>query len=453
VSDAVEQQVETLLGIDAVRLAGADRYDTAAAIAEYGFPTATSVFVASGEGFADALSGGAPAGMLNRPLLLTAPTQLSPATSAQISRLGNPEVIVLGGPTAVSDAVVGAIDALTTGTVLRVSGRDRYITGVLLSQLSFASAQQVMLVTGTDFPDALSAGPVGARRAAPILLTRSACVPQVVATEIARLGATTVIVVGGTRAVSTAAASLTVCVPPPPPTTTTAPPPPPPPAYGRYCRNGAPIRAVNTSKRIISFTFDDGPWPSHTANVMSTMERYGWRATFFVIGSNVRTYPDIARSIVRRGHLIANHSMTHSYSPSTIAAQVPTTRQLIYDTTGVWTTYFRSPGLTLSSTINNAVFANNSCNVSTDVDLGDWRSPRASASTLCARFRNSLHPGMIVLLHDGGTHQQTVNALPCMLDYVRAAGYQVVPLGTLLREGLTVGVRLQSALDGLEITE
>jgi peptidoglycan/xylan/chitin deacetylase (PgdA/CDA1 family) len=60
---------------------------------------------------------------------------------------------------------------------------------------------------------------------------------------------------------------------------------------------------------------------------------------------------------------------------------------------------------------------------------------------------------MIVLLHDGGTHQQTVNALPCMLDYVRAAGYQVVPLGTLLREGLTVGVRLQSALDGLEITE
>lgn len=456
VAEAVELEIEALLQLDAVRLGGADRYETAAAVAEYGFATATGVLIASGAGFADALAAGPVGGLSGRPLLLTEPNSLSPATAAQLTRLANPNVTVLGGPSAISDAVVAAIDALTTGSVQRVHGPDRYRTSVALSQTSFTAAQYVILATGSDFPDALGAGPVAAVRNAPILLTRAACVTDAVAKEIQRLGAATVIVVGGLRAVSAAAANLTVCVPPPPPTTTTRPPPPPPPPppkYARYCRNGAPIRAVNTSKRIITFTFDDGPWPSHTANVMSTFERYGWRASFFVIGSNVRTYPDIARSIVQRGHLIANHSMTHVYSPSTIAAQVPTTRQLIYNTTGVWTTYFRSPGLTLSSTINNAAYANNSCNISTDVDLGDWRSPRASASTLCTRFRNSMHPGMIVLLHDGGSHQQTVNALPCMLDYVRAAGYSVVPLNVMLNEGMTVGVRLQSALDGLDITE
>ncbi len=455
VSDAVELEIETLLGIDALRLGGADRYETAGAIAEYGFPIATGVFVASGAGFADALSAGPVGAISGRPLLLTEPNQLSPAAAAQITRLGNPNVTVLGGSGAVSDAVFAAIDALTSGTVERISGSDRYRTGVELSSASFTTAQHVVLTTGTNFPDALSGVPVAAKLGAPVLLTRAPCVSDAVIGEIERLGAATVIVIGGPGVVSNAAANLTKCVPPPPPTTTTTtqPRPPAPPKYARYCRNGAPIRAVNTTKRIVAFTFDDGPWPSHTANVMTTFERYGWRATFFMIGSNVRTYPDIARSVVQRGHLIANHSMTHVYTPSTIAAQVPTTRQLIFNTTGVWTTYFRSPGLTLSSTINNAVYANNSCNISTSVDLGDWRSPRASASTLCTRFRNSLHPGMIVLLHDGGSHQQTVNALPCMLDYVRAAGYRVVPLNELLNEGMSVGVRLQSALNGSELTE
>lgn len=455
ISEAVELEIETLLALDAVRLGGNDRYETAALVAEYGFPGATAVFVASGVGFADALSAGPIGAISGRPLLLTDPNQLSPATAAHLTALGNPDVTVLGGSGAVSDAVVQAIDALTTGTVQRISGSDRYRTGVELSKASFTSAQYVVLTTGTNFPDALSGGPVAAQLGAPVLLTRPACVSEAVLAEIQRLGAATVVVIGGTSVVSAAAANLTMCLPPPPPTTTTTtqPRPPEPAKYARYCRNGAPIRAVNTTKKIVAFTFDDGPWPSHTANVMSTFERYGWRATFFMIGANIRTYPDIARSVVQRGHLIANHSMTHQYSPATIAAQIPTTRQLIFNTTGVWTTYFRSPGLTLSSTINNAAYANNSCNISTSVDLGDWVSPRASASTLCTRFRNSLHPGMIVLLHDGGTHQQTVDALPCMLNHVRAAGYQVVPLNVLLNEGMSVGVRLQSALEGAELTE
>lgn len=204
------------------------------------------------------------------------------------------------------------------------------------------------------------------------------------------------------------------------------------PNYGRYCASGAPIRSVATSQRVVAFTFDDGPWPANTASVMSSFERYGWRATFFMIGVNVQSYPDIARSVVSRGHGIAAHSMTHSYGVSTIAREAATSQALIQSVTGVRTSWFRSPGLTISSTIDQAVYAAGMCNISTGYDLGDWRSPRVSASTLCSRYRYALKPGAIILLHDGGSHKPTIDSLECMLSYTRQQGYQVVDLGDML---------------------
>ena len=204
------------------------------------------------------------------------------------------------------------------------------------------------------------------------------------------------------------------------------------PTYGRFCSSGAPIRSVATGQKVVAFTFDDGPWPVNTAATMTAFERYGWRASFFMIGVNVRSYPDITRSVVERGHGIAAHSMTHSYGVSTIAREVAATGAIIQSTTGVRTTFFRSPGLTLSSTIDRAIYDAGMCNISTASDLGDWRSPRVSASTLCARYKNALRPGAIILLHDGGSHRPTIDALPCMLEYTRQQGYAAVDLGALL---------------------
>lgn len=212
--------------------------------------------------------------------------------------------------------------------------------------------------------------------------------------------------------------------------------------YGKYCASGSPIRSVRTSKKIVAFTFDDGPWPTNTKAIMSSFEKYNWRATFFMIGNNVKKYPAIARDVVSRGHTVGNHSMTHQYSSSVIVSEMTPTTSLIKNTTGVKTTFFRSPGLTLSSSINSGAFTRGMCNISTNYDLGDWRSPRATASTLCSRFKQSLKPGSIVLLHDGGSHSQTVAAVPCMLSYVKSQGYEVVPLGALLREATTPTVRV-----------
>jgi putative cell wall-binding protein len=211
IASTVETQLAASTTAEIERIAGADRFETAAAVAELAFATADVVYVAAGTEFADALSAGAPGGILGRPVLLTGSTLLPAASEDQIARLENPDIIVLGGTAVVSDAVVTELDSLTTGSVRRVSGANRYATSVAVSVDAFTAADTVFLTTGTAFPDALSAAPAATLLGAPILLTTLTCAPADVVSEVARLGADRVITLGGPNAVSDAAATLTPC--------------------------------------------------------------------------------------------------------------------------------------------------------------------------------------------------------------------------------------------------
>jgi len=206
---------------------------------------------------------------------------------------------------------------------------------------------------------------------------------------------------------------------------------PPEPA----CEAGSLIRRVRTDRREISFTFDDGPWPSATRSIMTALESRGDRGTFFMIGQNVREFPDIAKEVVERGHEIGNHSDSHRYSPQIIASEIAGTQDLIESVTGQRPEFFRSPGLTMGDEIQDAARAAGVCNVFTSVVLGDHLEPRKSASELCARFAYTLQTGEIVLLHDGAGHRETVQAVPCMLDAAAQRGYAVVSLEQLIADG------------------
>ncbi len=208
-----------------------------------------------------------------------------------------------------------------------------------------------------------------------------------------------------------------------------------------FCYSGAPVRGVNTRTRVVTFTFDDGPWPIYTQQIMRDFERRGFRASFFMIGQNAQTYASIARDVARRGHEVANHTMTHRYSPSIIASEMQPAQRAIRQATNRRPHYFRAPGLTQSTIINAEVERLGLCNISTDYDLGDWTSPRVSAALLCERFRNSLRPGYIVLLHDGGSHANTAAAVPCMLDYLISQRYAVIPLHQMMQLGYSLGFR------------
>jgi len=226
-------------------------------------------------------------------------------------------------------------------------------------------------------------------------------------------------------------------------------PVPPPP---RICEPGALIRGVDVgASKLVAFSFDDGPWPVNTQEVMAIFEAHHALTTFFMIGNNVRMYPDIARDVVARRFEIGNHSQSHVYSPSTIATEVPIANDTIQRVTGVTPTLFRSPGLTEGSAIQAALAAQGMCNIFTTTDLGDWKSPRAPSSVLCQRFASSLHNGEIVLLHDGGSHSQTVQAIGCMLDVAAQRSFTVVSVGSLLISGFPYG-NGTTRVDALEPT-
>jgi putative cell wall-binding protein len=175
VGDDVVTAIDEVTGVQPARIAGATRYDTATAVASL-FPSPAPVaFVASGVQFADALAGGAAAAVAVAPLLLTPPDSLPQAVGDQLARLLAPETLVLGGPGAVGDDVVGAIDA-RVDEVRRLAGNDRYETAAAIADDRFPTATSTVMATGADFPDALAAAPLARHTNGPILLT-STCEP------------------------------------------------------------------------------------------------------------------------------------------------------------------------------------------------------------------------------------------------------------------------------------
>ena len=201
VSDAVLAQLGQLAPTS--RIAGTSRYDTAAELSKAAFPTPVGdeglpVFLASGESFADALSGAAAAASSPAtPLLLTQPGSLPAATRDELVRQHPPAVYVLGGTAAVSRAVEEAITALGI-EVVRLAGSDRYETSAAIVDAVFGASDEVLVATGADFPDGLVAGSLGL----PLLLVPSTGIPAATADAFSARQPSTATILGGSGAVS-----------------------------------------------------------------------------------------------------------------------------------------------------------------------------------------------------------------------------------------------------------
>jgi putative cell wall-binding protein len=186
------------------RIAGADRYATAAAVSRAHFgPGAPVAYVATGTNFPDALAGGPAAGVQGGPVLLTEKGKLPPATRDELVRLRPGRIVVLGGIGAVSASVAEQLQAYTSAPVARLQGADRFETAAAVSRSAFSPGVSAAFVaTGASFPDALAAGPAAIKARGPVLLTRADLLPPATRDELVRLAPATVYVLGGTGAVS-----------------------------------------------------------------------------------------------------------------------------------------------------------------------------------------------------------------------------------------------------------
>lgn len=198
-------------GVSAHRLAGANRYATAAAVAEAAFPSGSDyAVVVSGQKFPDAMSAGYLAGQRNAPVLLTGQASLPADTLSALKTLKVRHVFVVGGTAAVSQAVITALqnDGFTTQTI---GGVNRDVTAQDVAEL-FPSAKvgalgsqgrTAILARDNAFPDSLTGAPVAYTQHFPILLTPSGTLSSAAATGLTDLGIQHVIILGGTNAIST----------------------------------------------------------------------------------------------------------------------------------------------------------------------------------------------------------------------------------------------------------
>ncbi|MBA4246774.1 MAG: hypothetical protein C0444_00550 [Microbacterium sp.] len=156
------------------RLAGADRFETAVAVSESAYaPGVSVVYLATGSGFPDALSAAAASANVGGPLLVTAPNSLPAVVRDELVRLDPQRVIVVGGPTVVSESVLDAVDALLpSATVERQFGADRYETSreIALDAFVPGATPIAFIATGRNFPDALAASAAAGSLGAPVIL-------------------------------------------------------------------------------------------------------------------------------------------------------------------------------------------------------------------------------------------------------------------------------------------
>ncbi len=192
----------------------------------------------------------------------------------------------------------------------------------------------------------------------------------------------------------------------------------------------------------VALTFDDGPDPKWTPMVLDILKQYNVKATFFLVGSQAEQYPGLVKRIVAEGHLIGNHTYTHAnlaaIPPEQIELELNATQRLIESITGRSTTLFRPPynadsrptrleELTPLKQVNDLGYLI----VLESIDPEDWARP--GADVILDRVKELRKEGSLILLHDaGGNRQQTVDALPQIIDWLQTRGDTIVPLSQLL---------------------
>ncbi|MEH2226336.1 polysaccharide deacetylase family protein [Nostoc sp.] len=199
---------------------------------------------------------------------------------------------------------------------------------------------------------------------------------------------------------------------------------------------GAVVDAAKLTpkQKVIALTFDDGPWPESTGEVLDILKKNQIKGTFFLIGQNVKNYPGLVKREIAEGHVIGNHTWHHWYqflNPQAAAYEIDHTADLIYQVTGIKTNLFRPPGGIMHNGV--ASYARNSkyAIIRWSSDSVDYSRP-AVPKLINNVFRRA-KPGGIVLMHDGGGNRsKTVQALPEIIANFRKQGYKFVTIPELL---------------------
>lgn len=201
------------------------------------------------------------------------------------------------------------------------------------------------------------------------------------------------------------------------------------------------IYAANRNAgKYIALTFDDGPHPVYTAQILDILKTYNAKATFFVIGQNAEQYPELLRREVEEGHEIGNHTYSHpnmkALGVDKAIAELEKNQQVIESITGIRPRLFRAPGGIFSDPLVSAVEAHACKPVlwSWRQDTRDWSRP--PVKQVVRTVLDNLRDGDIVLFHDYNTNgSPTPEALKILLPELLRRGYSFVTVSELMSLG------------------
>ena len=198
----------------------------------------------------------------------------------------------------------------------------------------------------------------------------------------------------------------------------------------------SPILNKDCSK-CIALTFDDGPG-IYTDKLLSYLQSYKAKATFFMIGPSAQRHPSIVKRVFDDGHQIGNHTWSHpslpGLSPAQVQNEISSTNNILQGITGVKPTTLRPPYGATDAAVQRVVSNLGMSSILWSVDTRDWAD--RNSAVVCNRAVSNARSGSIILLHD--IHPTSVEAVPCILQNLTSRGFRFVTVSQLLG-GLQAG--------------
>lgn len=196
------------------------------------------------------------------------------------------------------------------------------------------------------------------------------------------------------------------------------------------------VSRVTTSSKVMALTFDFGSDAGNVSRILQVLADRGVTSTFFATGEAAANYPSVVKSVVTQGHELGNHSYSHPYFTKLTSAQMGD--ELARAATAIRTAtgqapkpLFRPPygdyNAAVLQAVGNAGYPHT---IMWTIDTVDWQG--VSSAAIRDKVLSRAAPGAIVLMHVGGGATGTPDALPGMIDGLRAAGYQLVTISQLL---------------------
>jgi peptidoglycan/xylan/chitin deacetylase (PgdA/CDA1 family) len=203
---------------------------------------------------------------------------------------------------------------------------------------------------------------------------------------------------------------------------------------------GKVFTGIKTEQKIVALTFDDGPYPPYTNQVLDILREYQVPATFFVIGQNAENHPDLIRQIAAEGHQLGNHTYHHvdllTVGRKKSEEEIDRTNQIVEDLTGIKMTIIRPPHGFRDPLVMEVMAEKHLEVVEWSIMARDWTNP--GIDIIVNRIVSKVQNGSIILLHDGdgiaakASRAQTVEATRHIILALTAKGYKFVTVNDIV---------------------